>query len=111
MLDDITEGLYRTLLEVKKLQRLPVVNFAAGGIATPPDAALMMLLGGDGVFVGSGIFKSENPEARGRSIVEAGTPLYDPTGVAGGSKGPCGALKGGEMTQLEPEERVPGRRS
>ncbi len=57
--------------EVKKLGRLPVVNFAAGGIATPADAALMMQLGADGVFVGSGIFKAENPEARARAIVKA----------------------------------------
>src|SRR5206468_4134470 len=111
MLDDITEGLYRTLLEVKKLQRLPVVNFAAGGIATPPDAALMMLLGCDGVFVGSGIFKSENPEARGRSIVEAVTHFDDPTVVAEVSKGLGVAMKGIEITQLEPDERMQERSS
>src|SRR2546427_8291840 len=63
-LDDITEGLYQTLLEVKKIRRLPVVNFAAGGVATPPDAALMMHLGGGGVVVGSGGFKCENPGGR-----------------------------------------------
>ena len=59
------------LIEIKKIQRLPVVNFAAGGIATPADAAIMMQLGSDGVFVGSGIFKSENPKKRAKAIVEA----------------------------------------
>src|SRR5438876_11897565 len=71
-LDTITEGLFQILTEVKKIQRLPVGNFAAGGVATPADAALMMLMGCDGVFVGSGIFKSENPDGRGRAIGDAG---------------------------------------
>jgi pyridoxal 5'-phosphate synthase pdxS subunit len=62
---------YEVIKEIKKLQRLPVVNFAAGGIATPADAAIMMQLGSDGVFVGSGIFKSKNPEKRAKAIVEA----------------------------------------
>jgi len=110
-LDDITEGLYQTLLEIKKLQRLPVVNFAAGGIATPADAAMMMQLGCDGVFVGSGIFKSENPEARGRSIVEAVTHFDDPAVVAEVSKGLGGAMKGIEISQLSPEERLQERGS
>src|SRR5467141_3712051 len=110
-LDDITEGLYQTLLEMKKLRRLPVVNFAAGGIATPPDAALMMHLGCDGVFVGSGVFKSENPEARGRSIVEAVTHFDDPSVVAEVSKGLGVAMKGLEITQLAPEERMQERSS
>ncbi len=108
-LDDITEGLYQTLLEIKKLQRLPVVNFAAGGIATPPDAAMMMQMGCDGVFVGSGIFKSENPEARGRSIVEAVTHFDDPAVVAEVSKNLGGAMKGIEISQLAPEERLQER--
>merc|ERR1712160_191311 len=64
--------------QVRDLGRLPVVNFAAGGIATPADAALMMQLGLDGVFVGSGIFKSANPEARARAIVQATTHFRDP---------------------------------
>src|SRR5204863_7222439 len=68
-LDDIAEGTFQLLTEIKKIQRLPVVNFAAGGVATPADAALMMLMGCDGVVVGSGIFKAENPETRGRPIV------------------------------------------
>ncbi len=69
---------YELLLLTKKLGRLPVVNFAAGGIATPADAALMMQLGMDGVFVGSGIFKSGNPEARAKAIVKATTHFNDP---------------------------------
>merc|ERR1719163_1205118 len=63
--------------QVKKDGRLPVVNFAAGGVATPADAALCMQLGVDGVFVGSGIFKSENPEARAKAIVKAVTHYKD----------------------------------
>ncbi|NJE05757.1 pyridoxal 5'-phosphate synthase lyase subunit PdxS [Thermococcus sp. M36] len=68
---EIVDGLYKILLEIKKLGRLPVVNFAAGGVATPADAALMMQMGMDGVFVGSGIFKSSNPPKMARAIVEA----------------------------------------
>ena len=68
---------YELVLEVKKLGRLPVVNFAAGGIATPADASLMMQLGCDGIFVGSGIFKSDNPAARAKTIVEATTHYQD----------------------------------
>jgi len=72
-----THGMpYELALQVKELGRLPVVNFAAGGIATPADAALMMQLGCDGIFVGSGIFKSANPAARARAIVKA-TAFYD----------------------------------
>jgi pyridoxal 5'-phosphate synthase pdxS subunit len=110
-LDDLTEGLYQTLLEVKKIQRLPVVNFAAGGLATPADAAMMMQLGCDGVFVGSGIFKSENPEARGRSIVEAVSHFDDPSVIAEVSKGLGVAMKGLEISQLPPEERMQERSS
>jgi len=69
---------YELLKEVKTLGKLPVVNFAAGGIATPADAALMMQLGMDGVFVGSGIFKSSDPEKRARAIVQAVTHYNDP---------------------------------
>jgi pyridoxal 5'-phosphate synthase pdxS subunit len=69
---------YELLKETKELGHLPVVNFAAGGIATPADAALMMQLGVDGVFVGSGIFKSGNPESRAKAIVEATTHFRDP---------------------------------
>src|SRR2546428_9011368 len=85
-LDTITEGLFQILTEVKKIQRLPVVNFAAGGVATPADAALMMLMGCDGVFLGSRVFKSENPEGRGRAIVDAGAHFADPSPLAAGSQ-------------------------
>lgn len=73
---------YELLKEVKLLGKLPVVNFAAGGIATPADAALMMQLGMDGVFVGSGIFKSSDPEKRARAIVQAVTHYNDPNILA-----------------------------
>jgi pyridoxal 5'-phosphate synthase pdxS subunit len=73
---------YELLKETKELGHLPVVNFAAGGIATPADAALMMQLGVDGVFVGSGIFKSGNPERRAKAIVEATTHFRDPQIIA-----------------------------
>jgi len=73
---------YELLKEVKDLGKLPVVNFAAGGIATPADAALMMQLGMDGVFVGSGIFKSSDPEKRARAIVKAVTHYNDPNILA-----------------------------
>ena len=69
---------YELVKQVAETGKLPVVNFAAGGVATPADAALMMQLGSDGVFVGSGIFKSENPEARARAIVQATTHYRDP---------------------------------
>ena len=73
--------------ETAELGRLPVVNFAAGGVATPADAAMMMQLGMDGVFVGSGIFKSGNPAKRGKAIVEAVTHYNDPKILAEVSKG------------------------
>jgi pyridoxal 5'-phosphate synthase pdxS subunit len=73
---------FEVLRLIKELGRLPVVNFAAGGIATPADAALMMQLGCDGIFVGSGIFKSENPEKRARAIVLATTYYNDPKVLA-----------------------------
>ncbi len=108
-LKDIQEGLFEALVETRDLQRLPVVNFAAGGLATPSDAALMMHMGCDGVFVGSGIFKSENPEARGRAIVEAVTHFDDPEMVAEVSKGLGGAMKGLDITQLPLEARLQER--
>ncbi len=74
------------VMECRKLGRLPVVNFAAGGIATPADAALMMQLGCDGIFVGSGIFKSADPARRARAIVEATTHYNDPKVIADVSK-------------------------
>ena len=99
-INDIVEGLYKELLEIKKLQRLPVVNFAAGGIATPADAALMMHLGADGVFVGSGIFKSPNPEEMARAIVEAVHNYDDPEVIAEVSKGLKG-MYGQEIDKLQ----------
>ena len=108
-LDDITEGVFQTLVEVKKIQRLPVVNFAAGGVATPADAALMMIMGCDGVFVGSGIFKSENPETRGRAIVDAVAHFDDPNVVADVSKGLGLPMKGLDAKALPIEARLQDR--
>jgi pyridoxal 5'-phosphate synthase pdxS subunit len=90
--------------ETAKLGRLPVVNFAAGGIATPADASLMMQLGADGIFVGSGIFKSSDPEARARAIVEATTHYDDFELLAEISKGIGEPMKGLDIRQLKPEE-------
>jgi pyridoxal 5'-phosphate synthase pdxS subunit len=89
--------------------RMSVVNFAAGGIATPADAALMMQLGVDGVFVGSGIFKSGNPAARARAIVKAVTHYNDPKILAEVSKGLGEAMVGIGVTQLPENERLAGR--
>lgn len=108
-LDDITEGTFQILLEIKKIQRLPVVNFAAGGVATPADAALMMLMGCDGVFVGSGIFKAENPENRGRAIVDAVAHFDDPSTIAEVSKGIGLAMKGLDAKALPAEARLQDR--
>src|SRR5258708_17030556 len=85
---------YHLLLETAKAGRLPVVNFAAGGVATPADAALMMQLGMDGVFVGSGIFKSGDPTRRAKAIVEAVTHFNDPAKVAEVSRTLCVAMVG-----------------
>jgi pyridoxal 5'-phosphate synthase pdxS subunit len=82
------------VVETAKMQRLPVVNFAAGGIATPADAALMMRLGADGVFVGSGIFKAENPEKMAKAIVEAVNNFDNPAKLAEVSKGIGAGMKG-----------------
>ncbi|HWO69152.1 MAG TPA: pyridoxal 5'-phosphate synthase lyase subunit PdxS [Actinomycetota bacterium] len=86
--------------EVARTGKLPVVNFAAGGIATPADAALMMQLGVDGVFVGSGIFKSEDPAARARAIVEATTHYNDPDVIAKVSRGLGEPMPGLDIKQL-----------
>lgn len=85
----------------KKLQRIPVVNFAAGGVATPADAALMMLLGTDGIFVGSGVFKSKNPEKMAKAIVEATTHYDKPDIVAKVSAGLGDAMEGLEIEKLQ----------
>jgi len=89
--------------------RLPVVLFCAGGIATPADAALMMALGAEGVFVGSGIFKSEDPPARARAIVEATTHWQDPERVAAASRGLGPAMVSLESSRLEGGELLAGR--
>jgi len=107
--EEIVDGLYEVLLEIKKMGRLPVVNFAAGGIATPADAALMMQLGADGVFVGSGIFKSSNPEAYARAIVEAVQHWDEPEVVAEVSKGIGEAMKGLDVFKLSEKERLQER--
>jgi pyridoxal 5'-phosphate synthase pdxS subunit len=100
---------YELLLEIKENGRLPVVNFAAGGIATPADAALMMELGADGVFVGSGIFKSENPEKFAKAIVEATTHYQDYKLIAELSKELGVAMKGVEISSILPENRMQDR--
>ncbi len=95
--------------ETAELQRLPVVNFAAGGIATPADAALMMRLGADGVFVGSGIFKAENPEKMASAIVEAVNNYDNPAMLAKISKGLGGAMKGIDIRSLTEKEVLQAR--
>lgn len=100
---------YELVLEVKELGRLPVVNFAAGGIATPADAALMMQLGCDGIFVGSGIFKSDNPAKRAKAIVEATAHYNDWKLLAEVSKGIGVAMRGINVSAMKEEERIAGR--
>ncbi|MFC1864485.1 pyridoxal 5'-phosphate synthase lyase subunit PdxS [Chloroflexota bacterium] len=95
--------------EVHKSGKLPVVNFAAGGIATPADAALMMQLGADGVFVGSGIFKSSNPEVVARAIVKATTHFQDPEIIAEVSKNLGEAMPGLDIKQIPTEELLATR--
>jgi len=95
--------------ECAQMQRLPVVNFAAGGVATPADAALMMQLGADGVFVGSGIFKSESPEAMARAIVEAVHHYDDPAFLAEVSKGLGAAMKGLDAASIPEAEALQTR--
>ncbi len=92
------------VLEVHKTGRLPVVNFAAGGVATPADAALMMQLGAEGVFVGSGIFKSSEPETMAKAIVKATTHYRDPEIIAEVSKGLGVAMPGVDIKTIPPEE-------
>ncbi len=97
---------YGSVCEVAKRRKLPVVNFSAGGIATPADAALMMQLGADGVFVGSGIFKSEDPASRARAIVEATTNYNDPKIVAEVSKGLRAAMPGIEISEIGKDKLI-----
>ncbi len=100
---------FELLQEVAQKGKLPVVNFAAGGIATPADAALMMQLGADGVFVGSGIFKSDEPKKRAKAIVEATTHYDNPEIIAQVSEGLAGAMKGIEISQIVAAERMQDR--
>ena len=100
---------YELALEIKKLGRLPVVNFAAGGIATPADAALMMQLGCDGVFVGSGIFKSSDPAARARAIVKATAYFNDPEQLLEASMNLGEPMPGLDVATMPAQERLAGR--
>ena len=100
---------YELVRQVVELGRLPVVNFAAGGIATPADAALMMQLGVDGVFVSSGIFKSGDPAKRARAIVEATTHFNEPEIIAEVSKGLGEPMVGINVSSLAPDKLMAGR--
>ncbi len=94
---------------IARAGRLPVVLFCAGGIATPADAALMMALGAEGVFVGSGIFKSDDPPARALAIVEATTHWQDPERVAAASRGLGPAMVSLESAKLDSEQLLAQR--
>jgi len=100
---------YELLLQLKAAGKLPVVNFAAGGVATPADAALMMLLGADGVFVGSGIFKSDDPAKFAKAIVQATAHYDDYPLLAELSKGLGAAMKGIDISTLAPGQRMQER--
>ena len=105
-----TNGIpYELALKVKELGRLPVVNFAAGGIATPADAALMMQLGCDGVFVGSGIFKSSDPARRARAIVRATAYFNDPEQLLEVSMDLGEPMAGLDVATMASEQRLAGR--
>ena len=100
---------YELVARVAKSGKLPVVNFSAGGIATPADAALMMQLGVEGIFVGSGIFKSENPKKRARAIVEATAHFDNPDIIAKVSEGLGQPMRGIELSTLAESERLARR--
>jgi len=97
------------IYEVQKMKRLPVVNFAAGGVATPADASLMMQMGSDGVFVGSGIFKSKDPEPRAKAIVEAVAHYDDPSVIVEVSKNLGEAMVGINIDEIPAEQRLQER--
>lgn len=97
---------HEVLLAIREAGRLPVVNFAAGGIATPADAAMMMQLGCDGIFVGSGIFKSADPANRARAIVQATTHYNDPKVLAEVSAGLGEAMPGIVIEEIPPHEMM-----
>lgn len=100
---------YELVVQVAKEGKLPVVNFAAGGIATPADAALMMQLGSEGIFVGSGIFKSSNPAVRAKAIVKATAYYNDPAILAEVSEGLGEAMKGIDIKTIAPEDLLATR--
>src|SRR5690606_11736234 len=100
---------YDLIVYVHEHGKLPVVNYAAGGVAAPADAALMMHLGSDGVFVGSGIFKSENPEKFAKAIVQATANFEDYELIANLSKNLGSAMKGIEISSLDKTERMQER--
>jgi len=100
---------FELVQEVHKTGKLPVVNFAAGGVATPADAALMMQLGADGIFVGSGIFKSSNPSRRAQAIVKATTHYKDAKIIANVSKNLGDAMPGLDIKQIPEKELLAGR--
>jgi pyridoxal 5'-phosphate synthase pdxS subunit len=100
---------FELVKEVHEAGKLPVVNFAAGGVATPADAALMMQLGADGVFVGSGIFKSDKPDVMADAIVKATTHYQDPQIIAEVSKNLGAAMPGLDIKQIKPEELLAQR--
>jgi len=100
---------YELLKETAKLGRLPVVNFAAGGVATPADAALMMQLGCDGVFVGSGIFKSGDASKRAKAIVQAVTHYNDPKVLAAVSEDLGEAMVGLNVSSMDAKDKMQGR--
>ena len=100
---------YELVCEIKNTGKLPVVNFAAGGVATPADAALLMQIGVEGIFVGSGIFNSENPEKTADAIVQATTHFEDADLLAEVSKGLGAAMRGEEVSKINPEERLEKR--
>ena len=100
---------YELVRKTRELGQLPVVNFAAGGVATPADAALMMQLGADGVFVGSGVFKSEDPAERAHAIVQAVTHYQDPKILAKVSRGLGEPMRGLDLSEIPQEELLAGR--
>ncbi len=100
---------FALVAEIHKTGKLPVVNFAAGGVATPADAALMMQLGADGVFVGSGVFKSTDPEVMGQAIVKATTHFQDAKIIAEVSKNLGEAMPGLDIKQIKPDELLATR--
>ncbi|MEN6302592.1 MAG: pyridoxal 5'-phosphate synthase lyase subunit PdxS [Armatimonadia bacterium] len=100
---------FELVKQIAETGKMPVPNFSAGGIATPADAALMMQLGAEAIFVGSGIFKSEDPEARAKAIVHAATYYSDPAEVAKACRGLKGAMPGLDVRNMPDEERMANR--